>query len=151
MNMNLCARCETDFKTIGQFDAHSCMTASLDPAATVVLRTRRRTSAVMIGPDTVHLCDPDCRNEVLADLGIPSSGNGNYRRRGQADVHVAWNGKDYRVTWEPRTSNARPCDMCADQWRYRIPSLVAKARARGAAMKGSPTARAARFDESEAA
>jgi hypothetical protein len=148
---NTCSRCGEGFRTIGQFDAHPCMTASLDPAATAVLRTRRRTCLVTIGRDTVHLCEPDCRNDVLADLGIASSGNGNYRRAGEADVHIAWNGADRRVSWLPAVSNARPCDLCADQWRYRVPSLVAKARARGEAMKASPTANSGRFGTSPAA
>jgi hypothetical protein len=118
--MNLCARCKTDFGTVSQFDAHPCMTASPGPDATAVLRTRRRTSIVTIGPDTVRLCDPGCRDEVLPGLGLKGSGGGSaFRSHGEADVHVTWNGHDYRVTWKRCPASALPCDACGPQWRYR--------------------------------
>lgn len=104
-----------------------------------IKRDKRRTSVITIGPDTVELCEPDCRNEFLADLGIRASRNGNYVRDGEATVTVAWSGKPYRVTWQRHRMNMRHCDLCADQWRYRIPSLVAKARRRSAAMKAART------------
>jgi hypothetical protein len=43
-----------------------------------ILRDKRRTSAITItGPDghadEVRVCWPDCRNDVLRDLGVPTT------------------------------------------------------------------------------
>jgi hypothetical protein len=126
--MNLCARCGVNFPTVTTFDAHPCMTASPGPAATAVLREKRRTSIVTIGPDTVRLCEPECRNEVLLDLGVKGGrGAWVYPPRGPAVVTVTWSGKTYEVTWKRCPPSAQPCDLCAHQWHYRIPAAVAAA------------------------
>lgn len=122
--MNLCARCGTDYLTVTQFDAHPCMTASMNPDATAVLREKRRTSVITMtsatARDVIRLCDPGCRDEFLLDLGLKGSGGGSaFPSRGEADVHVAWNGSDYRVTWKRCAPSALPCDLCGPQWRYR--------------------------------
>jgi hypothetical protein len=100
------------------------------PVEVESLRDQRRTSSITIGPDTVEVCEPDCRNDVLLDLGIPASGGWAYPPRGNANVTVAWNGKDYAVSWRRVRMNDHPCELCADEWRYRIPALVADSRAR---------------------
>lgn len=103
------------------------------------VRDTRRTAQVVIGPDTIELCEPECRNQFLLDLGVPGHGAWVYRPSGSADVHVAWSRRDYTVTWKRRRTNARPCDLCWDAWQFQIPAVVAAARARAEAMKGSLT------------
>jgi hypothetical protein len=118
--MNTCVKCRVNFPSLPAFDAHPCMTTSLDTAAADVLRETRRTSIVTIGPDTVRLCEPECRDEVLLDLGVKGSGGGSaFRSHGETGVHVEWNGKDYRVTWKRCPPSALHCHLCAGQWRYR--------------------------------
>lgn len=112
-----CAACGAQFLTISQFDAH--MLADHEPRP--VLRTIRRTSRVTVGPDIFELCEPECRDEVLLDLGLKGSGGGSaYPAGGEASAGVAWNQKTYAVSWrrQPRAS-ARFCDMCGEDWRFR--------------------------------
>lgn len=112
---------------------------TIRPEPAPVLRESRRTTQVTIGPDTIELCEPECRNEFLLDLGVRGHGAWVYAPSGGAGVHVAWSQRDYVVTWKRRRTNARPCDLCSDAWQYRIPAIVAAARARSEAMKGSLT------------
>jgi hypothetical protein len=112
------------------------------------LRDKRRTSRVIIGPDTVRLCEPECRNEVLLDLGVPiSGGQYKYRPHGEVTAHVEWNHTDYHVTWDRRPYSSLPCDLCADEWQYRIPGAVAAARRSAEAQKGRTPAHGTPFSQ----
>jgi len=123
--MNMCARCRENFTSLAEFDAHPCV---MNPQGLPVLRESRRTSLVVIGPDTVRLCWPDCRNEVLLDLGIRGGRNGwVYPPLGSATVTRAWSGKTYEVAWKRCPPSSLPCDLCGQQWRYHVPALVARA------------------------
>jgi hypothetical protein len=118
------------------------MTASLADTAAPVLRQQRRTAIVTMTSTTAHdvirLCEPECRNEFLLDLGVPHRQPGGwvYPSRGTAVVTVTWNQKTCDVSWVRQRLNALPCDLCEHEWRYRIPELVAsearKAEARAA-------------------
>jgi len=106
------------------------------------LRTKRRTTLVRMTSTTsdyeVRLCEPECRNEYLADLGIPAAGQWKYRSYGETDIHKNWNNKDYHVTWKRTRAVSNYCDLCELEWMYRIPALVADAEARSRAMAGRP-------------
>lgn len=88
--------------------------------------------------DRVRLCEPECRNAFLLDLGVPHRGRGGwtFRSYGEADVTVAWNSIRFHVTWKRGRPTARACDQCGDEWMYRIPELIARAEERSAALKG---------------
>jgi hypothetical protein len=104
----------------------------------MILRDKRRTTVITIGPDVIRVCEPECRNYFLSDLGIPAGRNEwKYRPSGEADVHVAWSGKDYRVTWKRCKPSAIYCDQCGDEWQGYIPASVAKAQAQSERLKGS--------------
>jgi len=89
-----------------------------------VYRDARRTCVITMTSTTAHdvirVCDPECRDEFLRDLGLSGHGGGwAFRSRGEADVTVAWNHKDYRVTWKRCAPSALPCDQCGGEWRFR--------------------------------
>ena len=103
-----------------------------------MVRGVRRTCVVKIGADTVRLCEPECRNEVLTDLGVPGGRGGwVYPASGSALVTVGWSGKTLPVSWARRRPSALRCDMCEFQWQRRIPRLVERAREQSEAMKGT--------------
>ena len=84
----------------------------------------RRTCVITMTSDTasdvIRVCEPECRDAVLTDLGLLGHGGGwAFQSRGQANVTVAWNHKDYQVTWRRRPPSAMPCDACGDEWRTR--------------------------------
>jgi hypothetical protein len=144
VNMNLCAKCGHDFRTAVLFDEHPCMTASLEHPDAPVLRDRRRTSLVTIGPDTVRLCEPECRNDVLLDLGVKGGRGGwVYPPRGSAEVTIASNGKTYVMAWRRCPPSAQHCDLCAWEWHYRVPAVVTGARSSRPLTEGQRAARAA--------
>lgn len=144
-----CPRCGEDFPNLQAFDEHMAISHGPD---TKPLRTSRRTSIVQLGPDTVRLCDPECRNEVLADLGVPGGrGAWTYPGHGAATVTVAWSGKTYDIAWKRVRPSALPCDACWDEWMYRIPAAVAQAKARSERMKGVRTTGLTPFSAQEAA
>ena len=103
---------------------------STSKCAPGVLRDRRRTAVITMTSATAHdavrVCDPECRDAFLLDLGLKGSGGGSaYRSHGEADVRVAWSGKDYRVTWKRCAPSALHCDLCEGEWRYRACRLSA--------------------------
>jgi hypothetical protein len=133
-----CPRCGENFPDVAAFDEHAY---PVEAGSGAPLRSERRTSVVVMGPDTIRVCDPECRNEVLSDLGIPGRGKWKYRGRGEASVTVAWSGKSYDIAWKRCRPSALPCDACGDGWMGRIPGLVADAQRRSDAMRESmPTA-----------
>jgi hypothetical protein len=72
------------------------------------------------GPDVIRVCEPECRDAFLMDLGMLAAGGvSGFRPRGAADVHVAWNDHDYRVTWHRHPLSAKPCDVCGEEWQAR--------------------------------
>lgn len=105
-----------------------------------MLRDKRRTAVItMISTttnDTIRACEPECRNYVLSDLGIPSGGQWKYKPAGEADVTAAWSGRDYHVSWKRCKPSAIYCDQCGDEWQTRIPALIADAQRRSEARKG---------------
>jgi hypothetical protein len=113
------------------------------------LRDSRRTSVITLlsaatgNLDQVRLCEPECRNEFLLDLGVPRRGRGGgwvYRSHGEADVTVAWSGVRFHVTWRRGRATVLPCDQCGDEWEFRMPELIARAAERSEALKGTLTA-----------
>jgi hypothetical protein len=108
------------------------------------VRMSRRTSVITLfshetgHTDVIRSCEPECRNEILLDLGVPHTGHGGwvYRSHGEADVTVAWSGVRYHVTWKRVRPSALSCDHCEDGWMYRMPELVARAAEQSAARKG---------------
>lgn len=108
-----------------------------------VLRDSRRTSVITLASetgrvDTIRACEPECRNEVLLDLGVPHGRGGGWTYRSKADaaVTVAWSGIRYRVSWKRVRATALPCDHCGDEWVHRMPELLVRAAERSAAQKG---------------
>lgn len=88
------------------------------------VRDERRTCVVVMTSATsreeIRLCDPECRDQFLIDLGLKGSGGGwAFRSRGQADVTVPWSGTEYHVTWERRRPSSIPCAQCEQAWRFR--------------------------------
>jgi hypothetical protein len=87
-------------------------------------RENRRTCVITMTSVTAHdvirVCDPECRDAFLIDLGLKGSGGGwAFRSHGVARVTVAWNHKDYDVTWKRCPPSALPCDSCGDEWKFR--------------------------------
>lgn len=90
------------------------------------LREQRRTAVVtMISRatghrDVIRLCEPECRDAFLIDLGMHGHGGGSaFRSTGSARVTVAWNATGYDVTWRRCPPSARDCDLCGGEWRDR--------------------------------
>lgn len=122
----------------------------------VNLRDKRRTTVIeMTNSETGHLdqirlCEPDCRNYFLSDLGIPGNPHGGgwmYKSHGNADVTVAWSKKSYGVTWKRVRPTDIPCDHCDDAWMTHIPALVADAekRSQDAKLRGTVPPMMTRF------
>jgi len=91
---------------------------------TAVARDARRTCVITMtsvtARDVIRVCDPECRDAFLLDLGLAGHGGGwAFRSHGEADVTVAWNHADYRVTWKRCSRSALPCDQCGEEWRSR--------------------------------
>jgi hypothetical protein len=108
------------------------------------LRESRRTTVITLVSsktnrvDVIRACEPECRNEILMDLGVPHGRGGGwlYRSKAAAVVTVAWSGIRYHVSWKRVKATALPCDHCGDQWVFRMPELIALAAERSAAQKG---------------
>ena len=120
-----CARCGAAFTGLAAFDEH---VLTHDPRP--VRQDRRRTCVITMAntgtghTDVIRVCDPQCRDEFLLDLGLKGSGGGSaFRSHGEADVRADWNGKDYRVTWKRNPPSAAHCDLCEPTWRYREPKV----------------------------
>ncbi len=80
------------------------------------MQEQQITSNVRIGPDSVLVCFPACRNIVLKDLKVKGTGGRHvYRTSGRVLVTVGWSGKEYQVIWKNRRASSRPapCDLCA--------------------------------------
>ncbi len=112
---NLCCRCHVDFTSPTAFDDHL-------PCGVPVVRTRRRTSLVTMtsaqtgNVDVIRLCEPECRDEFLCDLGLHGHGGGSaFPRSGKTLVYAA--GTAYQVTWDRKISSGVPCDLCEPYWR----------------------------------
>lgn len=102
-------------------------------------RTERRTTEVIIdGKERVYLCEPECRNEFLLDLGV-SGGTGAwvFRSRGSATVTLAWSGRTHHVTWRRIRPNARDCDLCGVEWRTHTPAAILASQRKSEAMRGN--------------
>src|SRR5438105_12130416 len=91
---------------------------------TAVITEQRRTCVITMvsatASDRVRLCNPDCRDAFLIDLGLSGHGGGwAFPARGQKMVRVAWSGIRYQVSWAGRPASAKSCDLCGDEWMYR--------------------------------
>jgi hypothetical protein len=90
-----------------------------------VLREQRRTSLVIMASatgrvDSIRLCEPECRDHFLIDLGLRGHGGRSaFRSTGSARVLVEWNATEYDVRWRRFPPSARACDQCGDDWQYR--------------------------------
>lgn len=110
-------------------------------------RTERRTTEVIIdGKEKIHLCEPECRNEFLLDLGV-SGGTGAwvFRSRGSATVVVGWSGKRHQIGWRRIRPNARDCDLCGVNWRGRVPAAILANERKSEAMRGNTRGVSTRF------
>lgn len=119
---------------------------------TEILREQRRTSVITLASektgkvDTIRACEPECRNEILLDLGVRGGRGGwVYRSKGDAVVTVPWSGVMYHVSWKRVRPTALACDACGDEWMYRIPELIARAAEQSEARKGVAPATLAGF------
>lgn len=88
------------------------------------VRDARRTAVIVLAGtssrEEIRVCDPECRDAFLMDLGLKGSGGGwAFRSHGAARAAVSWRHEDYRVTWERRRASALPCDLCGEAWRFR--------------------------------
>lgn len=91
-----------------------------------VLREQRRTSVVVMVShatgrvNSIRLCEPECRDAFLIDLGLRGhGGRAAFKGTGSARVLVAWNATEYDVRWRRFPPSARGCDQCGDDWQYR--------------------------------
>ena len=76
------------------------MLGGMDTAVTDVRRTCVVTMISATARDEIRLCNPDCRDSFLIDLGLSGHGGGwAFSPRGQAMVRVAWSGIRYQVSW----------------------------------------------------
>jgi hypothetical protein len=85
------------------------------------VRDAHRTSAIHLvsatAHDAVRVCEPECRDAFLMDLGLLAAGGmSGFRPRGDAIVTVAWNKILYHVTWKRHPLSGAPCDLCGDEW-----------------------------------
>lgn len=126
-----------------------------------VLREQRRTSVVVMVShatgrvNSIRLCEPECRDAFLIDLGLRGHGGVSaFKGTGSACVLVDWNATEYDVRWRRFPPSARHCDQCGDDWQYRerpaarpaeptAKQLAARARFAARHRKQGPTSSAA--------